>query len=125
MTQTTQDQVNQTAWAACDTFRGVVDAGLNVVTNSASAPESQEPIPDPARFPPHELKAVTGPMSAAGREYGREAVDRLAPDLSGSHARGPRTADSADAVCRVTAGHHPVTFSASIVRPRSAALGTE
>ena len=27
MTQTTQDQVNQTAWAACDTFRGVVDAG--------------------------------------------------------------------------------------------------
>ena len=24
---TTQDQVNQTAWAACDTFRGVVDAG--------------------------------------------------------------------------------------------------
>ena len=26
MTQTTQDQVNQTAWAACDTFRGVVDA---------------------------------------------------------------------------------------------------
>jgi type I restriction enzyme M protein len=25
--QTTQDQVNQTAWAACDTFRGVVDAG--------------------------------------------------------------------------------------------------
>ena len=26
-TQTTQDQVNQTAWAACDTFRGVVDAG--------------------------------------------------------------------------------------------------
>ena len=27
MTQTTQDQVNQTAWPACDTFRGVVDAG--------------------------------------------------------------------------------------------------
>ena len=27
MTQTTQGQVNQTAWAACDTFRGVVDAG--------------------------------------------------------------------------------------------------
>ena len=27
MTQTTQDQVNQTAWDACDTFRGVVDAG--------------------------------------------------------------------------------------------------
>ena len=25
--QTTQQQVNQTAWAACDTFRGVVDAG--------------------------------------------------------------------------------------------------
>lgn len=25
--QITQDQVNQTAWAACDTFRGVVDAG--------------------------------------------------------------------------------------------------
>ena len=24
---TTQHQVNQTAWAACDTFRGVVDAG--------------------------------------------------------------------------------------------------
>ena len=24
---TTQDQVNQTAWAACDTFRSVVDAG--------------------------------------------------------------------------------------------------
>ena len=23
----TQSQVNQTAWAACDTFRGVVDAG--------------------------------------------------------------------------------------------------
>ncbi len=27
MPPTTQDQVNQTAWAACDTFRGVVDAG--------------------------------------------------------------------------------------------------
>ena len=28
MTDTlTQTQVNQTAWAACDTFRGVVDAG--------------------------------------------------------------------------------------------------
>ena len=27
MTPTTQDQVNQTAWDACDTFRGVVDAG--------------------------------------------------------------------------------------------------
>tara|TARA_R100000005_G_scaffold96162_1_gene81129 strand:- start:20256 stop:21776 length:1521 start_codon:yes stop_codon:yes gene_type:complete len=25
--QTTQQQVNQTAWSACDTFRGVVDAG--------------------------------------------------------------------------------------------------
>ena len=25
--QLTQQQVNQTAWAACDTFRGVVDAG--------------------------------------------------------------------------------------------------
>ncbi len=25
--QLTQDQINQTAWAACDTFRGVVDAG--------------------------------------------------------------------------------------------------
>ena len=25
--QITQSQVNQTAWAACDTFRGVVDAG--------------------------------------------------------------------------------------------------
>lgn len=25
--ETTQSQVNQTAWAACDTFRGVVDAG--------------------------------------------------------------------------------------------------
>ena len=23
----TQQEVNQTAWAACDTFRGVVDAG--------------------------------------------------------------------------------------------------
>ena len=27
MTLTTQDQVNQTAWAACDTLCGVVDAG--------------------------------------------------------------------------------------------------
>ena len=25
--QTTQQQINQAAWAACDTFRGVVDAG--------------------------------------------------------------------------------------------------
>ena len=25
--QLTQQQVNQTAWAACDTFRGIVDAG--------------------------------------------------------------------------------------------------
>ena len=25
--QITQGQINQTAWAACDTFRGVVDAG--------------------------------------------------------------------------------------------------
>lgn len=25
--QTTQDQINQTAWSACDTFRGAVDAG--------------------------------------------------------------------------------------------------
>ena len=25
--QVTQQQVNQTAWAACDTFRGAVDAG--------------------------------------------------------------------------------------------------
>src|ERR1017187_5724871 len=25
--QVTQQQVNNTAWAACDTFRGVVDAG--------------------------------------------------------------------------------------------------
>jgi len=25
--QVTQTQINQTAWAACDTFRGVVDAG--------------------------------------------------------------------------------------------------
>jgi len=25
--QLTQNQVNQTAWAACDTFRGVIDAG--------------------------------------------------------------------------------------------------
>ena len=25
--QITQQQINQTAWAACDTFRGAVDAG--------------------------------------------------------------------------------------------------
>ena len=25
--QTTQQQINQAAWAACDTFRGIVDAG--------------------------------------------------------------------------------------------------
>jgi len=25
--QITQAQINQTAWAACDTFRGAVDAG--------------------------------------------------------------------------------------------------
>ena len=25
--QTTQQQINQAAWAACDTFRGAVDAG--------------------------------------------------------------------------------------------------
>ncbi|MDE2973199.1 MAG: helicase-related protein [Gemmatimonadota bacterium] len=51
---------------------------LYVVTNCASSPELQEPIPDPARFPWHEVskvqhywmdvKAMTGPMSAAGRD---------------------------------------------------------
>ncbi len=47
------------------------------MTNCASAPELQEPIRDPARFPWHEVtkvqhywmdvKAITGPMSAVGR----------------------------------------------------------
>ena len=37
MTQTTQDQVNQTAWAACDTFRGVVDAGQYKGPRTAAA----------------------------------------------------------------------------------------
>ena len=51
---------------------------LYVVTNCASAPELQEPISDPARFPWHEVtkvqhywmdvKAMTGPMPAAGRD---------------------------------------------------------
>ncbi len=51
---------------------------LYVVTNCASAPELQAPIRDPARFPWHEVKkvqhywmdvkAMTGPMSAAGRD---------------------------------------------------------
>lgn len=51
---------------------------LYVVTNCASAPELQEPIPDPARFPWHEVskvqhywmdvKAMTGPMSDSGRD---------------------------------------------------------
>ncbi|WP_420441532.1 DUF3883 domain-containing protein [Candidatus Palauibacter sp.] len=49
---------------------------LYVVTNCASAPELQETIRDPARFPWHEVKkvqhywmdvkAMTGPMPAAG-----------------------------------------------------------
>ena len=51
---------------------------LYVVTNCASAPELQEPISDPARFPWHEVKkvqhywldvkAMTGPMSATDRD---------------------------------------------------------
>ena len=85
MTPTTQDRVNQTAWAACDTFRGVV-AGQIVVTNCASVPESQEPILDPVRIPWHELD---GSRAARGRS------------------------DSADIVCIIAAGHHPVTVPLS------------
>lgn len=97
MTPITRYRVKQTAWAACDTFGGVVARQI-LVTTCASVPELQEPIFDPVWTPWHELD---GSRAARGRS------------------------DSADIVCIIAAGHHPVTVSAPLVPIRSAALGAE
>ena len=131
--QLTQQQVNQTAWAACDTFRGVVDAGQykDYILVMLFLKYISDLWNDHVETLPQAVSAATRPGSAAGWSASVSSCPR-APASTISTKRGTSQHRRAASTSRWSRSKTPTApsskacsaTSTSTPRPTSAASRT-